>query len=77
MSMENKVTSLDDIYNQIQGMMDEAGIGTASLFVEGKVCSYQHVKEGKYKPARRDDIDRSIRVSILREGYLTIITADH
>lgn len=75
--MENKVTSLDDIYNQIQEMMDDVGIGTVSLFVEGKVCSYQHVKEGKYKPARRDAIDKSIRVSILREGHPTIITADH
>ena len=69
--MENKTISLQELYNQVQAMLEDAGIPTASLFLEGKIVSYQHIKEGKYTQARMEP-DREIRVYINKEGSPSI-----
>jgi hypothetical protein len=69
--MENKTISLQELYNQVQTMLEDAGIPTATLVVEGKIVSYQHIKEGKYNPARMEP-DKEIRVYINLEGSPSI-----
>lgn len=61
--MENKVVSLQQVYDQVQEMMDKAGIGTRTLWVEAKIVGYEHVKLGKHR-APSNVPDREMRVYI-------------
>ena len=69
--MENKTISLQELYNQVQAMLENAGIPTATLVVEGKIVSYEHIKEGRYTAARMEP-EREIRVYINKEGSPSI-----
>jgi len=74
--MENKTVSLQQIYDQVQEMLNKAGIPTAGLHVEGKIQSYQHIKEGKYSGKPNMVPETTLRVSILQEGR-PIIATEH
>ena len=52
--MKETTVSLEAMYNQVQAMLEDAGIPTATLFVEGEIKSYQHIKEGRYQPANME-----------------------
>ena len=69
--MKETTVSLEAMYNQVQAMLEDAGIPTATLVVEGKIVSYQHIKEGRYTAARMEP-DREIRVYINKEGSPSI-----
>jgi hypothetical protein len=69
--MEKKIISLEEIYNQVQTMLEDAGIPTATLSVEGSIKSYQHRKEGKYEQARMTP-DKQIQVYIGKDGMHSI-----
>lgn len=75
--MEQKVVSLQEIYDKVQEMIDAAGIGDSTLHVDGSMKSYQHKKKGTYNKGIPDlSIDKDIRVWIHRDGVESI-TSTH
>lgn len=74
--MENKVVSLEELYNQLQSMLEEAGMGTWTLHLEISMKSYEHRKTNKYsKPDYTPE--KSIRVWIHTDTGYPSITINH
>lgn len=75
MEPEKKVVSLQQVYDQVQGMMDEAGIGTRTLHIDAGIHSYEHRKLGTYSKGIADtSLDKNLKVYI---GGIPSITCDH
>jgi len=65
--MDNVTVSLKQVYDQVQEMMDSAGIGTRTLWVEGKLVGYEHIKTGKHGKSSQEPTTE-MRIYISGEG---------
>lgn len=76
MTTENKTINLRELYNQIQEMMNTAGIPDATLTVTTTMKLYEFDKAGKYGGVKKTEPDLTISVYISKEGTSSI-TAEH